>query len=71
MKRLIPALALVALALTACGSPQQEPSSEPAPSLRPNTNVFQQSLPDGRSVTCIWARGYNSGGVSCDWENAK
>jgi len=30
---------------------------------------FEEKLPDGRTVLCVWAaEGYNSGGLSCDWE---
>lgn len=78
MKRLIPALTIAAaLTLTGCSSTQQDTTTEPADPAdheaagTPFTSVFDQSLPDGRTATCVWARGYKSGGLSCDWENAK
>lgn len=35
----------------------------------PYTDVFVQKLPDGREVLCVWAVGYKSGGLSCDWDS--
>lgn len=35
----------------------------------PYTDVFVQELPDGREVLCVWAVGYKSGGLSCDWDS--
>lgn len=28
-------------------------------------------LPDGRSVTCVIMDGYESGGISCDWDRVR
>lgn len=75
MKRIIPALAIVAIALTGCssgdnGTESVERNTVPAIS-NPDTAVFDHALPDGRTVTCIWAKGYKSGGLSCDWDGAK
>lgn len=72
MKRILPALALAALTLTACGPAQPDTSTETATTNEGQRGtVFDRNLPDGRTVTCIWERGYNSGGLSCDWENAE
>lgn len=33
-------------------------------------SAFVQNLPDGTTVTCVWAAGYSSrgpGGLSCNW----
>lgn len=38
----------------------------------PATTVFTRKLPDGRTITCMWAEGVNeNGGLSCDWADAK
>lgn len=35
------------------------------------TRVFEQTMPDGRIVPCIYASSANDGGgVSCDWDRA-
>lgn len=61
--------------LVGCGTtPIMQKASEVAaaaggPGIR---MVFEQHLPDGRTVLCVYA-GYNrsSGGLSCDWEGAR
>lgn len=38
----------------------------------PTVSGFEQPLPDGRKVVCVWAGyDYRNGGLSCDWANAK
>lgn len=56
--------------LAACGSV----NPAPAPSANGNDSdiyIYDVNLPDGRNVVCVSnKRGY-SGGISCDWSNAK
>lgn len=72
MRKLKATLVLaLGLALAGCG-----PSSSTAPESDrpPNPGVrvvFEEDLPDGRAVTCIWVRQDTRGGLSCDWDNAR
>jgi len=82
-KTLIPLVAAALIGaglLTGCGAYQsatgfEKPSPEPKSksSLRaPETAVFEQLLPDGRTVLCVWAsrsETSKAGGLSCDWES--
>lgn len=67
MKRLIPALAIMAVALTGCDSGATSvDTGEP-------TTLYERhiTLEDGREVTCIIHSRSYQGGVSCDWDNAR
>lgn len=34
-----------------------------------SSDTFVQTLPDGKTVLCVWAQAdFRSGGLSCDWE---
>jgi hypothetical protein len=55
--RLLLLAAALALAATACtGTDAVDTEERPV------------QLTDGRVVTCIISDGYNSGGISCDWD---
>ncbi|MBF6671580.1 hypothetical protein [Glutamicibacter sp. FBE19] len=67
MKRLIPALAIIGLALTGCASGNTDADTGEQSSLYERNIVLE----DGREVTCIvYAIGYK-GGLSCDWDKAR
>ena len=67
MKRIIPALAIVAIALTGCSSGNTDADTgEQSPLYERHIN-----LRDGREVTCIVYAGPFKGGLSCDWDNAR
>ena len=67
MKQLIPALAIIGLALTGCASGAANvETGEP-------TTLYERHivLKDGREVTCIVHSNGRQGGVSCDWDKAR
>lgn len=64
MKRTIAALALVAVALTGCGTSTR---SDTGNGLMVRESAY--TLKDGRTVTCLIHTGYNT--ISCDWEGAQ
>lgn len=82
-KTLIPLVAAALIGaglLTGCGPNQSSTGSEVAsPETKgqytlkaPETAVFEQLLPDGRTVICVWAsrsETSKAGGLSCDWES--
>ena len=60
------ALAIVlAIILAGCGI-QAAGSSAPDQHF-----VFEQELPDGQTVLCVWASWGTAGGPSCDWESVR
>jgi len=67
------AAALVALALTGCAagasSDGDSTSKEESQETPYEHYTFEQKLPDGRKVLCVWAADYKAGGLSCDWES--
>lgn len=78
MKRFALAVAtatILGLGLTGCAAPLEVSDSEvpsESPSETPREHYsFEQELPDGTTVLCIWASaGYEEGtGLSCDWES--
>ncbi len=81
MKKIVAGLtvsvALIA-GLTGCASAYETPEKDESGTAQapvnsnytPDTTVFEQELPDGRTVLCIWATGTRKGGLSCDWESA-
>lgn len=64
-------IGLISLALAGCApqswSDDVSETEEPAEMTRPDTIVFEQSVPEGGTVTCIASKRYDSGGLSCDW----
>lgn len=61
-------LAFLAIVLTACGAQKDANGDIPAGDGAPETvNSFWVKTVDGRRIPCIWASGYNRGGLSCDW----
>ena len=67
VKRIIPALAIVALILTGCDTGDKRVYNEDATKLHEE----HVKLKDGSEITCIKYSSYNQGGLSCDWNNAK
>lgn len=53
--------ALTVAALTGCTTP----------TIVNNARSWEQKLPDGRTVTCVYGGTNDGGGISCDWENAR
>jgi len=51
------------LALTGCGNGDGADGNG-APYVH---YTFQQQLPDGGSVLCVWVKSGYGGGLSCDW----
>ena len=65
MKKKLALLAIpVVFLLSGCGLQQGEETSEYYPSTH---FTFDQEMPDGSFVTCIWAGGGYAGGLSCDF----
>lgn len=66
-------LIIVASSLTGCYSTNSRPESADGTvdSNGPDVNVHWVPLPDGRKVLCVYEKQYQSGGLSCDWDNAK
>lgn len=64
--------AVCAFALAGCsGSGETDRvESQQGSAFTPSTNVFVQTMPDGREVTCIFAKRGTGSGLSCDWDNA-
>ncbi len=55
---------LLAVALTGCGIQEGQETSR----YYPETHyTFEQELPDGSAVLCVWAKSGEGGGLSCDW----
>lgn len=76
-KQLIAVAALgLSLSLTGCATQAQQEAARSEKSEKvekqrdPREHYsFEQKLPDGEKVLCVWAEnGYESGGLSCDWE---
>lgn len=67
MKRLIPALAIIGLALTGCASGNTDADTGEQSSLYERHII----LKDGREITCIVYAAPHKGGVSCDWDKAR
>jgi hypothetical protein len=68
MKKTIALIAagLSMLALTGCGHSTGEETSE----YYPETHyVFEQEMPNGEVVNCVWAKSGYGGGLSCDFTN--
>ncbi|WP_217181610.1 hypothetical protein [Streptomyces sp. AC495_CC817] len=66
----ITALAIFAIAgaaLTGCGIQEGAETSRYYPE---SHYTFEQELPDGGTVLCVWAKSGYGGGLSCDWANA-
>lgn len=62
-------LATGAFVLTGCAVQEGAETSDHYPR---SHYAFEQELPDGRTVMCVWAQeDARSGGLSCDWANAK
>lgn len=68
------AVLLGTLLVTGCGveTPQDgnQGNSVPRDNNDPiSSDTFVQTLPDGKTVLCVWAQAdFRSGGLSCDWE---
>ncbi|AVP71246.1 hypothetical protein [Prescottella equi] len=70
--------AAAALTLTSCGASEEsfKSGNERAAGNKFNgkpSAIYPHNvnLPDGRTVLCVWEKGAYSGGLSCDWSNAK
>lgn len=61
MIKVVIGVALAAVVLTSCGNQ----------GMGHYIKETQVELKDGRSVTCIEMKNLDSGGLSCDWSNAK
>lgn len=58
----------LAFSLAACAAPEDGGAvTEGGMGNAPYTNVFVQTMPDGREITCIFAKQGYGGGLSCDW----
>ena len=67
MKRLVTACVAV-LILAGCSAPTDQSvtveENDGAPEV---VETFWTKTVDGRRIPCVWASGYNKGGLSCDW----
>lgn len=62
------ALAALTLAtLAGCANTTDAESVDATPRIRA---AWVQPLPDGREVTCIFAKSGYAGGLTCDWDTA-
>lgn len=57
----------VAFLLSGCSIQEGEEISEHYPD---SHYTFEQEMPDGTFVTCVWAKSGYGGGLSCDFEGA-
>lgn len=65
MKRALIAMALLPPLLGGCAASTND---NPSQGTGNSVSVHRVSLPDGRSVLCVWERAsIDSGGLSCDW----
>lgn len=61
---------LVALLLAGCGAPTDETGAVMSKREAPESvRTFWTTTIDGRRIPCVWATGYNKGGLSCDWSS--
>lgn len=65
-------IGLISLALAGC-APQSWSEDEngvevPNKSSTATTEVFEQPMPNGKSVTCVTSYIASGAGLSCDWE---
>ena len=68
MKKMLPILALVGIALVGC-APSEAPTEGYSPTEQPpEIRVEQVPTPDGE-VTCVLYGQYGSGGISCNWND--
>ena len=66
-KKLVLLVLPVILLLSGCGIQQGEETSD----YYPETHyTFDQEMPDGNFVTCVWAKSGYGGGLSCDFAGA-
>ena len=66
-KKLVLLVLPVILLLSGCGIQQGEETSD----YYPETHyTFDQEMPDGSFVTCVWAKSGYGGGLSCDFAGA-
>ena len=66
MKRKLAALVgagVITLALTGCSAGESAQTTNP----QPDTVVFEKTLPDNTTITCIALLEYQEGGLTCDW----
>ena len=62
-------IAIAMTTLVGCGAASAAADGYWEPQVR---SVFEQPLPDGRTVLCVYAgQNKSSGGLSCDWDGAE
>ena len=82
MKTVKRSIAIAALSIaclggvTACGSSDASETSDSSDSSDSSetpydVETYEVTLADGRTVTCVEVDNVRSGGLSCDWANAK
>lgn len=59
------AATLSAIVLLAGCGPKE--GAEISPNNPESHYTFEQELPDGGTVLCVWAKSGSGGGLSCDW----
>jgi hypothetical protein len=66
---LVGLVVVVPVVLAGCGGSAE--ASGPGEGNYDSWGVHTQDLPDGRTVDCVIWQGYKSGGIDCDWANAR